>query len=88
MFKKIYEWTAKIREKLSEKGQGMVEYALVLAAVAIIAVVAVWGSGKSTGSADANSLEGAVKGAFESAAGKVNTATNGGTAPANDGNGG
>ena len=41
----IYGLAAKLRQKLSEKGQGMVEYALILAAVAIIAVVAIWGTG-------------------------------------------
>jgi len=40
----IYGLAAKLRQKLSEKGQGMVEYALILAAVAIIAVVAIWGT--------------------------------------------
>lgn len=51
MLQKIYKWTDKIRskvaefsKKLGEKGQGMTEYALILAAIAVIAVVAVYNS--------------------------------------------
>ncbi len=71
MIKKIYEWATALREKLNEKGQGMVEYALILAAVAIIAVVAIWGTGKGTNDKD---LKTAVTGAFTKAATEINTA--------------
>ena len=49
--------------KASEKGQGMVEYALIIAFVAAIAIVAL-----------NNGLGSAVKGAFESASRKVSSA--------------
>ena len=52
MFKLIYKWTDKIKEKvaaiskkMNEKGQGLTEYALILAAIAVIAVIAVYNSG-------------------------------------------
>lgn len=62
--------------KKSEKGQGMVEYALIIAFVAAIAIVALNGT-----------LKDAVTGAFEQASSLVtsatveagNTANNGGT---------
>lgn len=77
MFKKFYEWTDKIREKLNEKGQGMVEYALILAAVAIIAVVAIWGTSTADGvtASSEGSLKGAVVGAFDSAAKHIKEGT-------------
>ena len=75
MLKKFYEWAAKIREKLNEKGQGMVEYALILAAVAIIAVVAIWGtSGTGTGDGEAGGLKNAVTSAFSNATTQINKA--------------
>lgn len=76
MFKKFYEWAAKIREKLNEKGQGMVEYALILAAVAIIAVVAIWGTASSGVATEtgATSLKAAVSNAFTNAASKIDDA--------------
>lgn len=40
MLKHIYNFIDKIKEKLSQKGQGMVEYALIIAFVAAIAFVA------------------------------------------------
>lgn len=49
--------------KASEKGQGMVEYALIIAFVAAIAIVAL-----------NNGLGAAVKGAFGTASEKVGTA--------------
>lgn len=56
MFKMIYKCTNKIKDKvaalsakLNEKGQGMVEYAIILAAVAVIAVAALWGTGNTAG---------------------------------------
>lgn len=52
MFKWIYKFTNKLKEKvatlsdkMSEKGQGLTEYAVLLAAVAIIAFAALYGSG-------------------------------------------
>ena len=40
MFKYFYNFIDKIKSKLSQKGQGMVEYALIIAFVAAIAAVA------------------------------------------------
>ena len=76
MFKKIYEWASKVRNNLNEKGQGMVEYALILAAVAVIAVVALMGT--TTGSGDTATttpnLKTAISGAFQSASEKITSA--------------
>lgn len=72
MLKKFQKWTSALREKLNEKGQGMVEYALILAAVAIIAVVAIWGKDGGSG------LSASVTNAFSkatSAITKANTYT-------------
>lgn len=73
MFKLIYKWTDKIKEKvaslsdkMSEKGQGMVEYAMILAAVAIIAVAVLWNGD--------NSLSATIKQAFINASGQINQA--------------
>lgn len=53
----------------------MVEYALILAAVAIIAVVAIWGSNVGDVSTDnSTSLKSAVSNAFSNAASKINAA--------------
>ena len=71
MLKKIYNLIHKLRLNLNQKGQGMVEYALILAAVAIIAVVAIWGAGASN---DDKSLKSAVTGAFTKAASAVEDA--------------
>ena len=62
MFKKIQKLIDKL--KASEKGQGMVEYALIIAFVAAIAIVALNGT-----------LKKAVTGAFGSAASNVTSAT-------------
>ena len=51
--------------KASEKGQGMVEYALIIAFVAAIAIVAL-----------NNGLKDAVTGAFQKASQNVNSAAN------------
>ena len=72
MLKKISNLFSFLKERLDEKGQGMVEYALILAAVAIIAVVAIWGSG--TGSSGKTSLKEAVTSAFTRAATEVQNA--------------
>ena len=75
MLLKISTLLAKLRAKLDEKGQGMVEYALILAAVALIAVVAIWGGSTATGPTDkGNDLRSAVTRAFSTAASKVDAA--------------
>ena len=69
MFQSIYKWTDKIKAKvaaLSEKGQGMVEYAMIIAAVAIIAVIVLW-----TGE---NNLSDSVQNAFGKASTEINNA--------------
>ncbi len=84
MFNLIYKWTDKIKskvaelsKKLGEKGQGMVEYAMIIAAVAIIAVIVLWNNGT-------NSLSAAVKNAFGVAATNINNAaTEGGNVGSN-----
>jgi len=64
--------------KKSEKGQGMVEYALIIAFVAAIAIFVLNGK-----------LGNAINGAFDQASSAVNSATNGATAWQNgSGNGG
>lgn len=76
MFKLIYKWTDKIKskvaafsKKLGEKGQGMVEYAMILAAVAVIAVLVLY---KGTGD---DSLIGSIKNAFGGASSNITAAT-------------
>ncbi len=80
MLLKISTLLAKLRAKLDEKGQGMVEYALILAAVAIIAVVAIWGVGKKQGDTSTD-LQTAVTNAFNKAASEVDKAQNKGSTP-------
>lgn len=79
MFKMIYKWTDKIKDSvakisncLSEKGQGIVEYAMILAAVAVIAFAVLYTSGNGTGT----TLESAVSGAFDNANTKITSVTN------------
>ena len=67
--------TDKIRAKISEKGQGMVEYALIIAVVAVIAAVVLNGS-----------LREAINGAFSNANEQVTNATNA-SKPATTGSG-
>lgn len=69
MFKYFYNFIDKIKAKLNQKGQGMVEYALIIAFVAAIAAVAL-----------KSQLGTAVSGAFEKAANAITTA--GETTPA------
>lgn len=71
MLKQICTLMDKLCKKLGEKGQGMVEYALILAAVAIIAVFAIWGTENS-----GTSLKESVGNAFTTAANKVTEAQN------------
>lgn len=73
MFKWFNEMKKALQEKLSEKGQGMVEYALVLAAVALIAAF-VLGNGEG-------GLTKSVDGAYDKAASSINSATDNVTKP-------
>lgn len=61
----MLQYITKLLKKLksSEKGQGMVEYALIIAFVAAIAIVAL-----------NNGLGSAVKGAFDTASSQVKSA--------------
>lgn len=72
MFKWIYKWTDKIKEKvatlsdkMSEKGQGIVEYGMILAAVAVIAFFVLWSTDNT------NNLKGIIEGTFNTAATKI-----------------
>lgn len=67
MFRWFYEKKQALQEKIEEKGQGIVEYALILAAVAIIAIYVLSSDG---------GLTGAVSEAYSGAAQKINSATN------------
>ena len=58
--------------KLSEKGQGITEYAMILAAVAIIAAVVLFTTGTE---GSGNTLKDAIINAFKNARDKVNTVT-------------
>ena len=64
MFKFIQKITDAIKSKLSQKGQGMVEYALIIAVVAVIAVL-VFNTG----------LKNSITGAFDSASNQINGTT-------------
>ena len=66
MFRWFYEKKQALLEKIEEKGQGIVEYALILAAVAIIAIYVLSGSG---------GLTKAVSDAYSNAGSKINKAT-------------
>lgn len=71
MFKHIYAFIDKIKSKISEKGQGMVEYALIIAFVAAIAAIALTGGDGSKG------LGSKIQGAFEKAGNQIDgTSTN------------
>ncbi len=75
----MYKWMKELKEKLqkglSEKGQGMVEYGIVLAVVATIAGVVLW-AGSSEGEKE-QSLKGSVANAYTNAANKITAAQNG-----------
>ena len=64
LFKFIQKITDAIKSKLSQQGQGMVEYALIIAVVAVIAVL-VFNTG----------LKNSITGAFNSASDQINTTT-------------
>lgn len=77
MFKWIYKWTDKVKEKvatlsdkMSEKGQGMVEYAMILSAVAIIAIAVLF----TKGTGDDKNLIDSIRAAFGAASTNINTA--------------
>ena len=63
LFKYFYNFIDKIKSKLSQKGQGMVEYALIIAFVAGIAAVAL-----NTGLGDS------IKNAFSRASTQIDNA--------------
>ena len=65
LFKFIQKITDAIKSKLSQKGQGMVEYALIIAVVAVIAAVVLSGR-----------LSTAINGAFSNAESQITNATN------------
>lgn len=67
MFGWFYEKKQALLKKIAEKGQGIVEYALILAAVAIIAIYVLGSEG---------GLTSAVNTAYSGAADKINSATN------------
>ena len=70
MFKFIYDLKAKLQEKLSEKGQGMTEYAIILAVVAVVAVAVFYGSTDENGKA--GGLQGTIGGAYDKANNAIN----------------
>lgn len=73
MFKWIYELKAKLQEKLSEKGQGMTEYAIILAVVAVVAVAVFYGQGNS---GEGAGLEGTIKKAYATTNDQIDNITN------------
>lgn len=64
MFNFIQKIFDNIKAKLSQEGQGMVEYALIIAVVAVIAVLVL-----------NTNLREAITGAFESAGNQINSTT-------------
>jgi Flp pilus assembly pilin Flp len=67
LFKFIEELKAKLQEKLSEKGQGMTEYAIILAVVAVVAVAVFMGNDGKGGT-----LGNAITGAYDQAGTAIN----------------
>ncbi len=66
MLKFIYDLKAKLQEKLSQKGQGMTEYAIILAVVAVVAVAVFYGGNDNEG------LQGTIGGAYDKANASIN----------------
>ena len=79
MFKWIYELQKKLQEKISEKGQGMTEYAIILAVVAVVAIAVFYGSGN----AESGKLGNTISNAYGKANNQINaiggTQSTGGT---------
>lgn len=68
MSKWIYDLKKVLQEKLSEKGQGMTEYAIILAVVAVVAVAVFMGGDDAA----SGTLGGAVSGAYNQAGSAIN----------------
>ncbi len=64
MFNFIHKILDNIKAKLSQEGQGMVEYALIIAVVAVIAVLVL-----------NTNLRNAITNAFDSASNQIDTTT-------------
>ena len=73
VFKWIYELKAKLQEKLSEKGQGMTEYAIILAVVAVVAVAVFYGG---NGENDKGGLNGTISKAYNTANDAIDAVSN------------
>lgn len=71
MFKFIYDLKAKLQEKLSEKGQGMTEYAIILAVVAVVAVAVFYGQKDGDGNATSG-LQKTIGDAYKKADASIN----------------
>ena len=68
MFEIFGYLTAKLQGKLSEKGQGMTEYAIILAVVAVVAVAVFMGNDGSGGT-----LGNAITGAYSQAGAAISS---------------
>ena len=77
LFSYIYKVIDKIKAKLNQKGQGMVEYAVIIAVVAGIAVAVLNGN-----------LKESITQAFDTAGDKVNEAASGTANSGNNNSGG
>ena len=71
MFKWIYELQKKLQEKISEKGQGMTEYAIILAVVAVVAIAVFYGTGNK-GDGSEGRLGKTISNAYDRANNQIN----------------